>query len=77
MICDAKDLRKTLKVVLTQVINDLPDGKLLHSTREGKAILLAKLGVSDENHWGVYDRGISVFTNNLSSVCCVYALKIT
>jgi hypothetical protein len=72
-LVEAKDLRKTLKVVLTQVINDLPEGKMLHSTREGKAIVLSKLGVSDENHWGVYDRGVSVFTNNLSSV--VYELK--
>jgi len=73
MICDAKDLRKTLKLVLTQVVAELPEGKMLHSTREGKAIVLSKLGVVDENHWGVYDRGVSVFTNNLSSV--VYELK--
>lgn len=73
MICDAKDLRKTLKLVLTQVVAELPEGKMIHSTREGKAIVLSKLGVSDENHWGVYDRGVSVFTNNLSSV--VYELK--
>jgi len=70
---EAKDLRKTLKLVLTQVISELPAGKMLHSTREGKALLLSKLGVLDENHWGVYDRGVSVFTNNLSSV--VFELK--
>jgi hypothetical protein len=70
---DAKDLRKTLKLVLTQVISELPDGKMIHSTREGKVLVLSKLGVVDENHWGVYDRGVSVFTNNLSSV--VFELK--
>ena len=73
MICEAKDLRKTLKVILTQVILELPEGKMLHSTREGKSLVLSRLGVSDENYWGVYDRGVSVFTNNLSSV--VYELK--
>jgi hypothetical protein len=70
---DAKDLRKTLKLVLTQVISELPEGKMIHSTREGKVLVLSKLGVVDENHWGVYDRGVSVFTNNLSSV--VFELK--
>jgi hypothetical protein len=70
---DAKDLRKTLKLVLTQVISELPEGRMIHSTREGKGLVLAKLGVVDENHWGVYDRGVSVFTNNLSSV--VFELK--
>lgn len=73
MICEAKDLRKTLKVILTQVILELPEGKLIHSSKEGRSILLSRLGVSDENYWGVYDRGVSVFKNNLSSV--VYELK--
>ena len=69
----AKDLRKTLKVVLTQVVGELPEGKMIHSTKEGKALVLGKLGVVDENHWGVYDRGVSIFTNTLSSV--VFELK--
>jgi hypothetical protein len=73
MICLVKDLRKTLKVVVTEVISELPEGKMIHSTREGKVLVLSKLGVVDENHWGVYDRGVSVFTNNLSSV--VFELK--
>jgi hypothetical protein len=73
MICSAKDLRKTLKVVLTQVVMEIPEGGMIHSGKEGKALVLAKLGVVDENHWGVYDRGVSVFTNNLSSV--VFELK--
>ena len=73
MICSAKDLRKTLKVVVQQVILELPEGAMIHSGKEGKALVLSKLGVVDENHWGVYDRGVSVFTNNLSSV--VFELK--
>lgn len=73
MICEAKDLRKNLKEVLTQLISELPEGKVLHSTKEGKPMLLAKLGVNDENHWGIYDRGVSLFTNNLSSV--IFELK--
>lgn len=73
MICEAKDLRKNLKVALTQLLAELPEGKVIHSTKEGKPKLLALLGVNDENHWGIYDRGVSLFTNNLSSV--IYELK--
>jgi len=73
MICEAKDLRKNLKVALTQLLSELPEGKLIHSTKEGKPKLLALLGVNDETHWGIYDRGVSLFTNNLSSV--IFELK--
>ncbi len=68
-----KDLRKNLKNALIQVISELPEGGLIHSTKEGRLLVLSKLGVLDESYWGMYDRGVSVFSNNLSSV--VYELK--
>jgi len=68
-----KDLRKTLKMVLIQIISELPEGGMIHSSKEGRMLVLSRLGVLDEGHWGVYDRGVSAFANNLSSV--VHELK--
>jgi hypothetical protein len=67
-----KDLRKNLKSILIQMISELPEGGIISSSK-GRGVILSRMGVLDENHWGVYDRGVSVFANNLSSV--IYELK--